>query len=450
MDAARNRFAAAFASGLVLVCALNAAPVGWRMDGTSAFPNASPPLEWTESRVVWKTKLPGQSFGSPVVLGDRIFIVSDPAELLCLSTDGEILWRRSHSLEDLFGAEKAAQVTTDFLLVRSERDRLRREHGKAKGDKARQKAIDKQIQAAEKLFQGLANEYPVPPAIGNRGSGNSAPTPTCDGKNVYAVFGNGIVCAYTVTGAKVWVKVIEASPAHFGHASSPVLVEGKLLVHLNDLVALSADTGEEAWRTTLSSHYASPLPMQVGTTAVVVSPAGAVVRVADGKILLKNGSLASSECTPIAKDGILYVCHGKARALRLVPAGVDAVKIEQVWESKIAGDRRTPSAVLHDGLLYNVNTAGILDVLDAETGEPAYKQRLNIGQVYASAVAAGKYIFFGGTDGKAVAIKAGKEYQEAARSKVEGFGSSPVFTGSRVYLRTRQHLYCIDKKKESD
>jgi hypothetical protein len=139
----------------------------------------------------------------------------------------------------------------------------------------------------------------------------------------------------------------------------------------------------------------------------------------------------------------LYVCHGRARAVRLVPAG-DAVKLEQLWEGRIAGGRRTPSAVLWDGLLYAVTTDGMLDVLDARTGEAMYQQRLNVGQVYASATAAGKYLFFGGTKGAEVAIGPGKEFHEVARNQVEGFGSCPVFNGRRLYLRGQQHLFCIE------
>jgi outer membrane protein assembly factor BamB len=144
-------------------------------------------------------------------------------------------------------------------------------------------------------------------------------------------------------------------------------------------------------------------------------------------------------------NGILYVFHDKGRALRLVPAGDDAVKVEKLWEGRISGGRRTPSSVFHDGLLYAVTTDGLLDVLDATTGEPVYKQRLNIGEVYASATMAGKYLFFGGTRGAAVAIKPGRNYQEVARTKIEAFGSCPVFSGQRLYLRTQQHLYCIGK-----
>ena len=130
---------------------------------------------------------------------------------------------------------------------------------------------------------------------------------------------------------------------------------------------------------------------------MVISPAGAVVRVADGKVLLKNGALSASECSPVFHDGVLYAIPGGARAVRLVPAGEDAVKLAKVWEAKTAGGRGTPSPVLHEGLLYAVNTDGILEVLDAATGAMVYKQRLEIGSMYSSVTAAAGYLYLGST-----------------------------------------------------
>jgi outer membrane protein assembly factor BamB len=446
MDARIFRTTGALLGHLLLCSALTAAPVGWRTDGTGAYPDAVPPTDWGDDHVVWKTKLPGNAFGSPILVGDRVFVVSDPAEVLCLNrADGKVLWQKSHALEDLHDAETARKLTADFTRLRKERDRLRGEHARARDDADRKAEIKKQLDAVEKEFQDLGNKYPVPPAVLNRGSGNSAATPVSDGKNVYALFGNGIVCAYSAAGEKRWVKFLEASPITFGHSSSPVLVDGKLLIHLKDLVALNPNNGEEIWRVALPPTYATAVPMRIGTTTVIVSPSGAVVRVSDGKVLLRNGSLHTSECTALVHDETLYVCGDRARALRLTAAGDDAVKVERLWETRISGGRRTPSAVLHDGLLYAVTTDGKLDVLDARSGEAVYQQRLNVGEVYASATAAGKYLFFGGTKGAAVAVKAGKEYDEAASNKVDGFGSSPVFSGRRLYLRTRQYLYCIGK-----
>ena len=75
---------------------LAAAPVGWRTDGTGRYLAAEPPTTWSaQENVAWKVKLPGKSNGSPIVVGERIFVVSDPAEVLCLNAaDGEIVWRK--------------------------------------------------------------------------------------------------------------------------------------------------------------------------------------------------------------------------------------------------------------------------------------------------------------------------------------------------------------------
>src|SRR3974390_477600 len=102
------------AGAVVLLISLACGPLaaesttGWRQDGAGRFPKATPPVEWSrEKNILWKTKMPGGSFGSPVILGDRIFVVSDPAELLCLRpSDGKILWRQTHTTVVVFGGEE--------------------------------------------------------------------------------------------------------------------------------------------------------------------------------------------------------------------------------------------------------------------------------------------------------------------------------------------------------
>ena len=41
------------------------------------------------------------------------------------------------------------------------------------------------------------------------------------------------------------------------------------------------------------------------------------------------------------------------------------------------GDRRLSSPLVHDNLLYGIGSDGYLEVVDAKTGESAYRQRLN-------------------------------------------------------------------------
>ena len=48
-------------------------------------------------------------------------------------------------------------------------------------------------------------------------------------------------------GKRLWAKFVEAPRIGFGHAASPLLIDGKLIIHLKDLVALDIATGKELW-----------------------------------------------------------------------------------------------------------------------------------------------------------------------------------------------------------
>ena len=57
--------------------------VGWRGDGTGVYPDARPPVKWSATEnVLWKTPMPGKSNASPILVGDRIFVCSEPSTLL--------------------------------------------------------------------------------------------------------------------------------------------------------------------------------------------------------------------------------------------------------------------------------------------------------------------------------------------------------------------------------
>jgi len=74
-------------------------PIGWRGDATGRYPGATPVLEWdeaTKKNILWQAELPHFGNGSPIVVGDRIFVMADPDWLLCVdAASGKELWRRS-------------------------------------------------------------------------------------------------------------------------------------------------------------------------------------------------------------------------------------------------------------------------------------------------------------------------------------------------------------------
>jgi outer membrane protein assembly factor BamB len=461
------RPAVAFLLGAVLCSSVVAlAPTGWRQDGTGRFPSARPPLEWSkQSNVRWKTKMPGPGFGSPVVVGERIFVVSYPGELLCLrASDGKVLWRQPNTMAEVYGEEKARDIAGQydrldkqrneavraFNLFRKElrdkginpdkKDTLDRET-KEKLDTARKKITD-----ADRAIRDLGMKLPRKERRGE--PGNAAATPAYDGKYVAAVFGNGIVAVYSTEGKRQWIKFIETPTIGFGHSASPVLVAGKLIVHLNDLVALDPATGKELWRLPLSARHASPIATRLGKEDVLITPAGPIVRVRDGKVLSK-GKFSLSESSPLLQGGVVYASNsGQIRAFKLSQSDEGDVVLAELWKASAARDRRTPSSVLHDGLLYAVNTNGMLEVIDTKGGEQVYKQRLPINHVYSSITLAGGYLFVLDMRGKAVVFKPGRRYEQVALNQLEGTGASPVFIGDHLYVRGQQHLYCLGAKAD--
>src|SRR5688572_22665052 len=148
-------------SALALLGASADAPVGWRTDGTGSYRAADAPREWsTEKNVRWKTPLPGRSQGSPIVVGDRVFVVSDPAELLCINAaDGSIVWRRSQVLAELYGAEKGAEITAEFKRLRAERQSIEKELNAVKDDVEKQQPIKARLEAVNQAQREYGEKF---------------------------------------------------------------------------------------------------------------------------------------------------------------------------------------------------------------------------------------------------------------------------------------------------
>lgn len=82
------------------------APVAnYRGDRNGYFANCTPPTEWsgvTGKNIRWKTPMPNWTYSTPIVVGNRVFTMSEPGwksdfpELVCVDADtGKILWQRA-------------------------------------------------------------------------------------------------------------------------------------------------------------------------------------------------------------------------------------------------------------------------------------------------------------------------------------------------------------------
>lgn len=369
--------------------------VGWRTDGTGEYPDAKPVTTFSAAEnVVWKTPLPATSNSTPVITGNRIFVCSEPTTLICVAKDsGAILWQKTNNYGEVEGADGNFPQTHNH-------------------------------------------------------NGQSSPTPVTDGQRVYVLFGTGVVACYDLDGNRQWATFLEKSTDGWGHSASPVLSGDTLIVHILSVVGLDSGSGKVKWRTPASPKWGSPALANIGGRDVIITPhSGDVIRVSDGK-KLASGIARLEYATPVVDGDIVYFIEKIARKVRLSPDG-DGVKAETLWTTKIKGSRHYSSAVVDNGLICAASREGHFAVLDDATGDVLLQEPLKISAgknvVYSSLVLSGKYLYIGSVDGVTVVLEPGRAFQEVARNTIEGYRSTPVFDGDRMYVRTFSHLYCIGK-----
>lgn len=144
-------------------------------------------------------------------------------------------------------------------------------------------------------------------------------SPACDGERVYVFFGSyGFLC-YDLAGKLVWEKPLGPFQDEFGAASSPVLVDGKLIINQdhdrdNFLLCLDAKTGNEIWKTPrpgFTRSYSTPVVWTAGERKQLLVT-GALQLVSydleTGKQLWSQDGLARiMNTTPATGEGLLFV-----------------------------------------------------------------------------------------------------------------------------------------------
>ena len=150
-------------------------------------------------------------------------------------------------------------------------------------------------------------------------SSPAAATPACDGQRVYVFFGSyGLLC-YDLEGKLVWSRELGPFQDEFGSASSPILLDDKLIIsadHDIDSFVMAVDrrTGETIWKTErpgFTRSYSTPVVIEAdGRKQIVV--AGALQLVGydastGEKLWWVNGLARIVNPTPAEQGGALYV-----------------------------------------------------------------------------------------------------------------------------------------------
>ncbi len=378
--------------------------------------NVNPPLTWSETKnIVWKTAIPGEGWSSPVVYEGSVYVSkarldedNNPSSLRLIRLDaesGEIVWNK----------------------------------------------------------QALPWSGPSP----KRGNNTHAnPTPVAENGRIYVHFGHmGTACLDT-NGTVVWQQQeLLYGPRH-GNGGSPVLVGDKLIYSADGspepfVVALSKQTGQVAWKTMRNADHASnvhsfstPCVVEYDGQTQIISPGSGIVGAYDAKDgreiwRLNYGRGYSVVPCPAVGRGKVFVSSGYGDntlyAIRLGGAG-DVTETHVAWE--IRGAPKVVSPLYLDGNLYMLAENGMLNCLDAATGELHWQEQLG-GQFYASPVYAKGRLYILNQRGTMWVLKPGEKAEILAENSLdEQAFATPAFAHNAVFIRTRDHLYRIEEISE--
>lgn len=376
------------------------------------------PLQWSKTENVhWRLPLPGQAGSTPVVWDDRIFLTAAEKSdlvLLGISTEGKELWKQS--------------------LARGNR-----------------------------VIRGGEGNY-------------ASPSPSTDGKHVWAFVGTGDLGCFDLDGKPVWKFNLQDRYGkfriQFGMTSTPLLDGDRLYlqcIHSGGayVVALDKATGKEIWKQARKTDaenecehsYASPVLYRDGQREFLITHGGDYVighRLSDGAELWRCGGMNPADrynptlrfvASPVAVPGLIVVPSAKnGPVLGISPdaSGTLNQSSQGLLWVRPQNTPDVPSPLVHEGLVYLCRENGVLICLEATTGKEIYQKRTHDQRHRASPLYVDGKIYLAAADGVVTVVKPGRTFTVLATNDLkEPITSSPIFANGTLYLRTYNALYAI-------
>ena len=417
-----------FLCGIFLSCTQNSMPTieNWAQfrgpNGQGISQEVGLPIHWSETEnIAWRTAIPGESWSSPIVWGNHIFLTTatdDGANCYVIAIDrlsGRILWS-THVF-----TQRANQHRHDM------------------------------------------NSY-------------ATPTPVTDGHSVFAVFADGSFVSLDFNGNINWTNRDLDWHSQHGLSASPILYDDLLILPVDQsernpayrrlgwhegwdqgfVLALDKNTGEERWRTMRGISrlaHATPIILNVNGRNQLISPAGDIVQGFDpvtGALLWSAATHGEpSVPTPVYGNGLIFVAPtGGAPIFAIRPDGQgDVTETHIAWQTRGATPMMSSMLFVEPYLI--TFPADRVCVLKAATGEIIWEDRLGIGQMNPSPIFADGRIYaisersimvvfeLTGCPEQPLEIVATNHLNE------ELTRATPVVAGNRLLIRTEHYLWSI-------
>jgi outer membrane protein assembly factor BamB len=336
---------------------------------------------------------------SPLVEGNRLYYISNRAELICLDTEGFADGKNDGPYTDeKFTGPKDADVIWKLDMM----DEL--------GVFPHNLANSSPVAYGDMIFVSTSN--------GHDESHVHIPSPRAP----------AIIAVNKKTGELIWEDNSVGENILHGQWSSAAVGEAggltQVIIGQGDgwVRGFQANTGEKLWEFDMNPKD-SVWPK---TRNEVIS-------------------------TPIIVDGIVYIANGQdpehgegvghLYAIDPTKRG-DITQTGRIWHyDKIR--RSISTGALHEGILYYADFSGFLHALDAKTGKPYWVHDM-LAAVWSSPYVVDGKVYLGDEDGDVAILATGKEKKLIAEINM---GSSvyctPVAANNTLYVVTRNQLFAI-------
>ena len=403
-------------AALILLLSFPVSAANWpEFRGPSGNGNAATArlLTWSETKHVrWKVALPGQGWSTPVAWDGQLWMTAAEDQgrvlfALCVGSDGKLRQRVK-----IFSVKKPGPI--------------------------------------------------------NRLNSHASPSPVIEAGRVYVHFGtNGTACLDTANGRVLWLRRDVNLDHQEGPGSSPILFGDRLIFHCDGrdhqfITALDKATGKTSWQVKRSidlakipTHarkaFSTPLIVESGGMAILVSPAAQGCYAYDPRSGRELWHLRfkgfSAVPRPVASNGLVYVITDFARpelwAVRADGRG-DVTGSHVAWKA-MQQMPSTPSPAIAGGLIYTVTDKGVACCLDAVTGKLQWRHRLG-GNFCSSPLTSTDRVYFFDRQGATTVMQQGRQPKVIGVNRLDGgLMASPAVGGDALYLRTRTHLYRVER-----
>ena len=402
------------------------------------------PATWSVDKsqnIVWKASIPGFSHASPIVWGNRVYVIT------AISSDtatGFVAKDRGIGLAD-------DNVKHTWKIY----------------------SLDKRTGAV--IWSQTAYEG-VPRARRHVKATQANSTPVTDGRYVVALFGSEGLACYDVNGKLLWKQDLgilnpglwDDPTSSWGHSSSPIIYKDLVIVQADGhkqsfIAAFNLRDGKQAWRVERGeiTSWTTPTINTATKRAELIANGGRFIRGYDPLTGKEIWRFADSDTqvkmqAPLVANGLIYITGGYPPGRTMYafkPGAVGDISLKPgeetndfiAWKST-KGSPYTPTPIIYGDLMYTVADNGVLTAYDAKTGTMTYQQRIP-SSFSASPVAADGKLYLSSEDGDVFVVRAGPKYELLATNVMgQPLMATPAISDGLLILRTKDFVYAVGER----